>query len=49
MTALVEYNIICFGYFMPMSHDVIEKARQPLSNASPSFFLQTSLLNLQTV
>ena len=36
ITVLVQHNVICFGYFIPMSHGVIKKAPQPPSNKSPS-------------
>ena len=37
-TVLVQHSYICFGYFMPMSHNDTRKARQPPSNTSPSLF-----------
>ena len=43
ITVSLQQSVICFGYFMPTSHGVI-----PLMYIIFSF-LQTSLLNLQTV
>ena len=48
ITVLVQHNVVCFGYFMLMSHGVIKKAPQPPQIHHP-LFLQAPLLNIQTV
>ena len=44
ITLLVSHNVICFGYYMPMSHGMIKKAPPTVSHTPPPYQVFTNIV-----